>query len=209
MRSRQNVPGRSKMASKPWNRLAHRTVTTSCTVCKKTQKVCILLHRNAIIGLHIIMSQYSLALPQIPALIKSAFSLKMLYSSILCVIDFCCLNFHKSLQEKIREIVKFQQKGYIVAWISSHFRRWEEKMTRSNWMKFRLGVYNCKLSLIRPPIDKPSPLAPVIGLHRHVPWTKRGTAKLFTIQRNYTPSDPTKKGFWPDWWQIIVQLNIM
>ena len=32
MRSKQNVPRRSKMASKPWNRLAYRTVTTSYTV---------------------------------------------------------------------------------------------------------------------------------------------------------------------------------
>ena len=32
MRSRQSVPGQSKMASKPWNRMAYRTVTTSCTV---------------------------------------------------------------------------------------------------------------------------------------------------------------------------------
>ena len=48
MRSRQNVPGRSKMASKPWNLLAYRTVTTSCTMRKKTQIVCILLRRNAI-----------------------------------------------------------------------------------------------------------------------------------------------------------------
>ena len=138
--------------------------------------------------IYIIMSQYSFSSSsnsspnQISIFLENA-----LYSSILCVIAFCCLNFHKNLQEKIREIIKFQQKGYTIAWISFHFRRWEEKMTWSNRMKSRLGVY-CKLSLIRPPIDKPSPLAPVIGLHRHVPWTKRGTAKLFTIQRNYTPS---------------------
>ena len=48
MRSRQNGPGRSNMASKPWNRLAYRTVTTLCTVHKKTQIVCVLLRRNAI-----------------------------------------------------------------------------------------------------------------------------------------------------------------
>ena len=47
MRSRQNVPGRSKMASKSWNLLAYRTVTTSCPVLKKTQIVCVLLRRNA------------------------------------------------------------------------------------------------------------------------------------------------------------------
>ena len=34
MRLRQNVPGRSKMASKPWNRMAYRMVTTSCMVHK-------------------------------------------------------------------------------------------------------------------------------------------------------------------------------
>ena len=28
MKSRQNVPGRSKMASKPWNRMEYGTVTT-------------------------------------------------------------------------------------------------------------------------------------------------------------------------------------
>jgi len=196
MRLRQNVPGWSKMASKAWNRLSYRTVTTSCTVHKKTQIVCVLLRRNAVIGNYTSSCHnIVLALHQIPALIKSASSLKMLYSCILCVIVFCCLNFHKNLQEKIWDIVKFQQKGYTVAWISFHFRRWEEKMTWSNQMKFRLGVY-CKLSLIRPPIDKPSPLAPVISLHRHVPWTKRGTAKLFTVQRNYTSSLAAIKNFW-------------
>ena len=124
--------------------------STSCTLRKKTQKVCILLHRNAIIGIHI-MSQYSCSSSsnsspnQISIFLENA-----LYSSILCVITFCCLNFHKNLQEKIREIVKFQQKGYTIAWISFHFRRWKEKMTRSNRMKFRLGVY-CKLSLSKTP----------------------------------------------------------
>ena len=47
-RSRQNGPGRSNMASKPWNRLAYRMVTNLCTVHKKTQIVCVLLRRNAI-----------------------------------------------------------------------------------------------------------------------------------------------------------------
>lgn len=122
------------------------------------------------IRIHIIMSQYSLSYSsnsspnQISIFLENA-----LNSCILCVIAFCCWNFQKNLQEKIWEIVKFQQKGYTVAWISFHFRHWEEKMTRSNQMKFRLSVY-CKLSLIviRPPIDKPSPLAPVISLHRLV-----------------------------------------
>ena len=36
MRSRQNVPGLSKIASKPWNRMAYGTVTTSCTVHEYT-----------------------------------------------------------------------------------------------------------------------------------------------------------------------------
>ena len=31
-RSRQSVPGRSKMTSKPWNHMAYRKVTTSCAV---------------------------------------------------------------------------------------------------------------------------------------------------------------------------------
>ena len=38
MRSRQSVPGQSKMASKPWNRMAYRTLTTLCMVqdCKRS-----------------------------------------------------------------------------------------------------------------------------------------------------------------------------
>ena len=48
MRSRTNVPGRSKTASKPWNRISYRTVITSkFTVRKKIQMVCVLLRRNA------------------------------------------------------------------------------------------------------------------------------------------------------------------
>ena len=48
MISRTNVPSRSKTASKPGNRISYRTViTTSCTVRKKTQMVCVLLRRNA------------------------------------------------------------------------------------------------------------------------------------------------------------------
>ena len=48
MRSRTNVPGRSNTASKPWNSISYRTVlTTSCTVRKKTQIVCVLLRRHA------------------------------------------------------------------------------------------------------------------------------------------------------------------
>ena len=48
MISRTNVPSRSKTASKPGNRISYTTViTTSCTVRKKTQMVCVLLRRNA------------------------------------------------------------------------------------------------------------------------------------------------------------------
>ena len=43
MRSRQNLPVRSKVVSKPWNRMVYWTVTTSCTV---QQIVSVLLRRT-------------------------------------------------------------------------------------------------------------------------------------------------------------------